>query len=56
LRTRLAEGPVGAKQLEAEVKAQGMSWRTVQRVSEKLVAKAKTGFQGESMWSLKPAK
>jgi hypothetical protein len=54
LRARLAEGPVGAKQIEAEAKAQKMSWRTVQRASEKLVHKDKNGFQGEWMWSLKP--
>src|SRR5262249_5900889 len=53
LRTRLAQGSVAAKQIQVEAEAQNMSWRTVQRVSEKIVDKEKDGFQGAMMWSLK---
>ncbi|MCH7792473.1 MAG: bifunctional DNA primase/polymerase [Planctomycetes bacterium] len=49
----LAEGPVGAKEIEARAKAARIARRTLDRAKAKLKIQCRTdGFQGPSLWQL----
>ena len=53
LQAVLADGPVGAKQLQAMTRDAGIAWRTVRRAKEDLgIKSAKSRFDGGWEWSL----
>jgi AAA domain/DnaB-like helicase N terminal domain len=55
LRQELIDGPKAAKQVQAQAKARGLSWRTVRRAKKKAdVISRKDGYQGE--WVLEISK